>query len=223
LSMVMVMMVLGEKIKLGGHPPQPILLAVVECTTSVRPSVPLVIEVYSNWSPIGARRFVELVKDHYYDDSPLFRVVKGPRRKYQQIVQFGISLNKQLEAKWGKNNIPDDPSLGFPFDRGYISFAGGGKDSRATQLFIAYSYLGTQHLGHVPWETPFGKIVSGMEIADEFYDGRGKMSMDMPPWGDGPKQGKIKQLGLSYLQENYPELSYIRKCQVVREIPNKMT
>ena len=59
---------------------------------------------------------------------------QGPKRKYQQIVQFGISLNRSLEAEWGKSTFPDDPSLGFPFDRGYVSFAGGGKDSRATQV-----------------------------------------------------------------------------------------
>ena len=57
-------------------PPDPILYAVVECTTSIDPSQPIVIEVYTNWSPLGAKRFIELVNDGYYDDSPIFRVAK---------------------------------------------------------------------------------------------------------------------------------------------------
>ena len=36
----------------------------------------MVIEVYSNWAPLGAKRFVELVRDGYYDRSPVFRVAK---------------------------------------------------------------------------------------------------------------------------------------------------
>ena len=51
------------------------------------------------------------------------------------IVQFGISLNTELENKWSQNTFPDDPNLGFPFERGYISYAGGGPNSRATQVY----------------------------------------------------------------------------------------
>jgi hypothetical protein len=104
--------------KLTGHPPIPHVSAQVRCFTSVAPSEPIVIEVYDNWSPIGAKHFLTLVKDGYYDGSPLFRVVKG------FIVQFGISLNRTLQEKWDSVSILDDPNLGFPFDRGYISYAG---------------------------------------------------------------------------------------------------
>jgi hypothetical protein len=57
-------------------PPIPQLFATVKCITSVDPSIPIVIEVYRNWAPIGAARFLELIKDKYYDNSPIFRVVK---------------------------------------------------------------------------------------------------------------------------------------------------
>eukprot|EP00211_Chloroparvula_japonica_P014130 CAMPEP_0119121774 /NCGR_PEP_ID=MMETSP1310-20130426/2248_1 /TAXON_ID=464262 /ORGANISM="Genus nov. species nov., Strain RCC2339" /LENGTH=260 /DNA_ID=CAMNT_0007111353 /DNA_START=18 /DNA_END=796 /DNA_ORIENTATION=+ len=189
-------------------PPEPILLDTVACYTSVAPTTPIVINVYENWSPIGAQRFLELVDEGYYDNSPLFRVVKNP----SQIVQFGISLDKALEAKWGKNNIKDDPNMGFPFKRGYVSFAGGGKDSRATQAFFALSTRHTRHLGKVPHETPFGKVVSGMDVVDMFFDGDGKFSMDMEPWGQGPQQGRIMREGRKYLDEHYPDLSYFTTC-----------
>ena len=57
-------------------PPPPEMYAVVECTTSVDKRQPIVIEVYANWSPRGAERFVDLVEDGYYDHSPVFRVAK---------------------------------------------------------------------------------------------------------------------------------------------------
>ena len=39
------------------------------------------------------------------------------------------------------------------------------------QVFIAYSAQGTQHLGKVPHETPFGVVVEGMDVVDKFFDG----------------------------------------------------
>jgi hypothetical protein len=65
-----------REVRLTGQPPVPEILEKVECYSNVDPNTPIIIEVYSNWSPRGAERFVELVKDGYYDNSPLFRVVK---------------------------------------------------------------------------------------------------------------------------------------------------
>eukprot|EP00009_Paramoeba_aestuarina_P008488 CAMPEP_0201517764 /NCGR_PEP_ID=MMETSP0161_2-20130828/8802_1 /ASSEMBLY_ACC=CAM_ASM_000251 /TAXON_ID=180227 /ORGANISM="Neoparamoeba aestuarina, Strain SoJaBio B1-5/56/2" /LENGTH=283 /DNA_ID=CAMNT_0047915375 /DNA_START=30 /DNA_END=881 /DNA_ORIENTATION=+ len=201
-------------------PPDPILYAVVECSTTVDPSQKIVIEVYSNWSPLGAKRFVELVKDGYYDQSPIFRVAKRGRN-WGYLTQFGISLNKDLEEKWGSSTIPDDPSLGFSFDRGDISFAGNGPNSRTTQVFIPYGDTTSRGLGNAPWETPFGKVVVGMNIADEFYDGDGKISLDIPPFGQGPDPHKIKTQGRPYLRKNFPELTYIEECVVSEDFTHE--
>ena len=57
-------------------PPSPEMYAVVECYTSIDGQQPIVIEVYSNWSPRGAERFVDLVEAGYYDQSPIYRVAK---------------------------------------------------------------------------------------------------------------------------------------------------
>uniref|UniRef100_A0A7S4KDR5 PPIase cyclophilin-type domain-containing protein n=1 Tax=Paramoeba aestuarina TaxID=180227 RepID=A0A7S4KDR5_9EUKA len=185
------------------------LLAVVKCTTTEdqKGGGSLVIDVYEDWAPLGSRRFVELVHDGYYDHSPLFRVTKG--KKF--IVQFGISLNKTKERKWENNKIKDDPPVDFPFQRGYMSFAGGGADSRATQIFISYCspLTACKSLGKLPHETPFGKVIFGMKTADAFYDG----------WdiGQSPLQGKIKREGRDYLEREYPNLSYIEKCFVASD------
>eukprot|EP00008_Paramoeba_atlantica_P012491 CAMPEP_0201482260 /NCGR_PEP_ID=MMETSP0151_2-20130828/6546_1 /ASSEMBLY_ACC=CAM_ASM_000257 /TAXON_ID=200890 /ORGANISM="Paramoeba atlantica, Strain 621/1 / CCAP 1560/9" /LENGTH=374 /DNA_ID=CAMNT_0047864881 /DNA_START=23 /DNA_END=1144 /DNA_ORIENTATION=- len=178
----------------------------VECDTSE--GGPLVIEVHPEWAPLAAHQFLNLVLDGYYDHSPLFRVVK------HFLVQFGISLNEELESKWGSSPIDDDPNIGIPFSRGTVSFAGSGVNSRTTQIFITYSDEAGKHLGKVPHETPFGKVISGMKYADEFFDGEGEFSMDLKPWGNGPEQHRIKTEGSSYLEKNYPKLSYIQKCVI---------
>jgi hypothetical protein len=38
---------------------------------------------------------------------------------------------------------------------------------------------------------------------------------DMPPWADGPDQGKLNSKGYSYLENNFPNLSYISTCEIV--------
>ena len=53
-----------------------------------------------------------------------------------------------------------------------MSFAGSGKNSRTSQLFIAYDK--SQSLGNSPWETPFGEVVEGMEsTVRKFHSGYG--------------------------------------------------
>jgi len=73
--------------------------------------------------------------------------------------------------------------------RGYLSFAGGGRNTRSSQLFIAFEDL--DFLGKEPWETPFGKIIEGYDTLDKFYKGYG----DMPPFGHGPDQQKLHNRG----------------------------
>merc|ERR1719333_1709448 len=38
---------------------------------------------------------------------------------------------------------------------------------------------------------------------------------DGPPWGDGPPQGKLWQ-GYEFLDEEYPNLSYLERCEIVK-------
>lgn len=131
------------------------------------------LHIYPDWAPLGASRFLDLVEDGFFNGakgSPLFRVIKD------FLVQFGVAGDPEMDKKWlAKGNIPDDPrTLHGTFERGMLSFAGGGKDSRSTQLFI--SYKDSTWLGNSPWETPFGKVVEGMEVVDRFYDGYGDLS-----------------------------------------------
>lgn len=118
---------------------------------------PFPLFLIQNWSPNGYDRAVELFQRHFYDGVHFFRVVKG------FLTQFGISYTDDKELqKFARKQIEDDPKEKNPsFEPGFVSYAGSGKNSRTSQLFISYG--SAKSLGTQPWETPIGKVVSGME------------------------------------------------------------
>ncbi|CAM9428313.1 unnamed protein product, partial [Hapterophycus canaliculatus] len=149
-------------------------------------------QVKHSWSPIGAQRFVDLVKDGFFTDVALFRCVKN------FLVQFGIppDASSPKKAFWREQGaIQDDPNRDIPFKRGMLSFAGSGRDSRTNQVFITFVDL--PHLGKSPWETPFGVVTEGMDsVVDKFYQGYG----DQQPFNqDGISQGMLQKRGNEYL------------------------
>eukprot|EP01083_Nonionella_stella_P291933 993153_1 len=118
----------------------------VECAIN---DLILIIQTRPDWSPLGQKRFVELVNDRYYDGAALFRAIKD------FIVQFGLASSKSMRNKWAGSDaqINDDPHSEIPFTRGIMSFAGSGKNTRGTQIFFTLNEHST-HLGKEPWEVP---------------------------------------------------------------------
>lgn len=71
----------------------------------------------------------------YFTDIALFRCIKG------FLCQFGIAATPELNQQWrARGAIKDDPHVlktsSARMKKGMISFAGGGIDSRTTQLFV---------------------------------------------------------------------------------------
>lgn len=165
-----------------------------------------VIEVIEEWSPLGARRFLDLVQDGFFTDIGLYRCVKG------FLTQFGISDKPQLKH-WHDDNIQDDPNLHLGIKKYYVSYAGGGPNTRSTQIFIAFEDL--DFLGKEPWETPFGRVIEGMDVIDNLNTDYGEI---YPFSENGPDQQEIYRQGNQYLRDNFPELDYIQSCEFVRPI-----
>lgn len=170
----------------------------VSCQTT---KGPIKIEVYKEWAPLGAERFLDLVKDGFYSDIALYRCVKG------FLTQFGISDDPKMKH-WHRKQIADDTNIHKGIHKHYVSFAGGGPNTRTTQIFIAFEEL--DFLGNSPWETPFGKVVEGGNVLDALYKGYG----DIPPFGKGPDQGKLFNQGNSYIRENFPLIDFLVSCEM---------
>ncbi|WP_255990633.1 peptidylprolyl isomerase [Chitinolyticbacter albus] len=162
---------------------------------------PLDIAVKPEWSPKGAERFLQLVDDGHFNDMPLFRCVAG------FLCQFGY--------KPGGRDYPtitdDTPGQApLPFRQGYVSFAGGGANSRSSHLFITLGAT-VDALGKAAWETPIGTVTPDTlatvaQLNTEYGD--------MPPWGKGPDPARITAAdGANYLKREFPRLDYIRSCR----------
>ena len=161
-----------------------------------------VMQVTREWSPRGADRIYNLVKNGYYDECVFFRVVSG------FMAQFGINGAPAVNAAWKNATIQDDP-VTQSNKRGMVSFAMRGPNTRTTQIFINYADKNDRLDGM--GFSPFGKIVEGMDIVDSLYNGYGEGA----PSGKGPNQGRIQAEGNEYLKADFKELDYIKSAKIV--------
>ena len=161
-----------------------------------------VVEVHRDWAPNGADRFYNLVKNGFYNDVRFFRVLEG------FMAQFGINGDPSISAVWRNANIKDDP-VKVSNGRGTITFATAGPNTRTTQVFINFGdNAGLDGQGF----SPFGKVVSGMDVVDSLYGGYGEGA----PRGAGPDQGQVQAQGNAYLQQDYPKLDYVKTATIVQ-------
>ena len=161
----------------------------------------VVIEVQRHWAPKGADRFYNLVKNGYYDDCRFFRVIAG------FMAQFGINGDPKVNTAWSNARIRDDVAKQSNL-RGFVTYAMAGPNTRTTQLFINYadnSRLDGQGF------SPFGKVISGMDVVDGFYSAYGEGA----PRGAGPAQNLVQSQGNEYLEKEFPNLDYIKKVTIV--------
>ncbi len=161
-----------------------------------------VIEVTRAWAPRGADRFYNLVKNGFFDNARFFRVISG------FMVQFGINGDPAVSAKWQNANIPDD-TVRQSNKRGTISFATAGPNTRTTQVFI--NFADNTNLDGMGF-SPFGKVVSGMNVVDALYAGYGEGA----PNGSGPDQGRLQAQGNAYLMRAFPRMDYVKKATIER-------
>jgi len=161
---------------------------------------PVVLEIHRAWAPVGASHFYTLVKTRFFDEARFFRIVRN------FVVQFGINGNPKTNRQWSTTNLPDDPVKEHN-RKGTLTFATAGPNTRTTQLFINLKdNLALDRDGFAP----IGKVITGMDIVESFYDSYG----DMPPKGQGPDPSQIETLGNEYLQNRFPRLDYIKKATI---------
>lgn len=156
-----------------------------------------VIQVTRAWAPLGADRFYNLLKYHFYDGASFFRVVPG------FVVQFGLTGSPAVNKAWTDANIKDDPVTQSNLP-GTITFAMAGPNTRTTQVFINFrnnASLDSQGFA------PFGKVTEGMDVVNQLYSG----------YADSPTshQGEITNEGNAYLDKNFPKLDSIKRATII--------
>lgn len=177
------------------------------------------IAVHNTWAPLGAARFMDMVTSGFFEVRvPLFRALKG------FLIQFGLAGDPKIQQAYNEKDwLEDDPSWlpfgpahrrhgeRFRYQKGYLGYAGAGKNSRGTQLILAIEKneaLG----GGSPWEVPWGQLIGNQSYVSlsKIYTG----------YGEAPSQGKIQNRGLEYTESEFPLLDYMYGCRVMkRDIP----
>jgi peptidyl-prolyl cis-trans isomerase A (cyclophilin A) len=161
------------------------------------------VKVHRDWAPLGTDRLYYLVDAGFYDNVRFYRVIE------RFMAQFGASGDTAVARVWRDRRITDDP-VRHRNERGALTFATAGPNTRTTQLFINFG--NNQQLDGIGF-APLGEVVSGMPAVDSLYNGYGESA----PGGQGPSQGRLQSEGNAYLLREFPKLDYILTARVTEE------
>lgn len=163
---------------------------------------PMTVAVHRAWSPAGADRLYWLLKQNFYDEARIFRVVPN------FVAQFGIPADPATAARLALQPIPDDPVVQTNA-RGTLSFANAGPATRRAQMFFNLKDNPRLDTLRGPGFPPVGRIVAGIEVLDSLNR----------EYENGPSrfQDSIEAQGNAYLARAWPRLDYIRTARIVRE------
>ena len=176
----------------------------VECATT---EGLIHLQLRRDWAPKGVARFLELVTDGFFSDSPFFDVEPDVS------CEFGISKDAAANARWSTPIADDRPPTidrstpaGIPFQRGTLSFATSAADTRASHM--VFSLREAAYDPAKPWETPIG-VVTETTVAT-----LSKIHSTHDPYPK-PDPARIQE-GDGYLAI-FPQLDYIQNCVVADE------
>jgi len=162
-----------------------------------------VIEAHRDWSPNAVDRLFQLVKNHYFRNTPIYRVVPN------FVAQFG-GYDTALNNEWEKHIVLDEPVIKSNVT-GTMSVARGGKNTRNTQFYINLKdniRLDTSGTASgVPGFPVIANVVRGMDVVRYFYSYR-----------DTPRNElhKLKPLPdpVSFFKQHFPKMDYIKNAYI---------
>lgn len=169
----------------------------------------MVIRARRHWAPIGVDRFYALVRSHYFDSVAFHRTIRN------FVAQFGIHGDTAVSRAWRGKSILDD-SVRIVNQKGTLSYARGGPNTRSVQLFFNTvdntPRLDTLNGFGFP---PIAQVIRGIEVLDslnwEYSGTRGGQTFP------GPSQDSLGRQGNAYLHRNFPRLDYILTARIARE------
>ena len=119
----------------------------------------IVIEVEADLGPLAAGNFVALAECGFYDGIVFHRILPG------FVIQGGDPTGTGSGGPGYE--FPNDP-VAVPYERGVVAMANAGRDTNGSQFFIVLDEAGLP-----PDYSVFGRVTSGMEIADADRGGTG--------------------------------------------------
>jgi homoserine O-acetyltransferase len=152
-------------------------------------------------SPAAVDRFYQQVVHRFYDNAVFYRVIPG------FVAQFGISDTNRIN-QWSKFKVQDETVVKGN-ERGSLSFARAGKETRGTDLYfnlVNNPRLDTITYNEVKGFPCFGKIISGHTVIDSIYSGYASRSVDQL---DTLYRDRKKYLSA------FPKLDMIKKISVL--------
>jgi cyclophilin family peptidyl-prolyl cis-trans isomerase/predicted small lipoprotein YifL len=117
----------------------------------------IVIEVEADLGPLAAGNFVALVECGFYDGVVFHRIMPD------FVIQGGDPTGTGSGGPGYE--FPNDP-VSVPYERGVVAMANAGRDTNGSQFFIVL-----QEAGLPPDYSVFGRVTSGMEVADQISAG----------------------------------------------------
>lgn len=162
-----------------------------------------VIEAYRKWSPQGVDRLYQLIKTGFYHNTLLFRVEPA------FVVQFGINNSEKVNRFWDPKKLQDE----LPMEKngkGIISYARGGQNDRATQIFINMVNnvkLDTMTKGGLKGFTPIAKIIRGMQVLTVLNARYERKPVTV--------QDSAYKYGNRYFEKHFPGLDRIISARII--------
>jgi peptidyl-prolyl cis-trans isomerase A (cyclophilin A) len=157
-----------------------------------------VVQAHRDWAPNATDRFYNLVKSGFYDANRFYRVTP-------LMAVFGIHGDPAVAKAWLRAGFGDDPTHKQSNKKGTLGFLQSSR--RTTQTFIN---LVDNPVFDIQI-SPFGEVVSGMDIVEKLYAGYGEAK----PNGKGPEMTPLYEEGNTYLEREFPKLDYIKKASIV--------
>ena len=117
----------------------------------------IVIDVEADLGPLAAGNFVALAECGFYDGIVFHRILPG------FVIQGGDPTGTGSGGPGYE--FPNDP-VAVPYERGVVAMANAGPDTNGSQFFIVLGDAGLP-----PDYSVFGRVTSGMELADEIAAG----------------------------------------------------
>ena len=117
----------------------------------------IVIELFTDTSPITVNNFVNLSNDGYYNDVIFHRVIKG------FMIQGGdpSGTGHGDMGKYPGYDFEDELNNPMNYEKGIVAMANRGPNTNGSQFFIMHEDY------PLPYQyTIFGKVLSGLDVVD---------------------------------------------------------